>query len=200
MDLEERLRAVTVAGIDGSRVLRTLLFTDLVGSTERAGEVGDRRWRDLLRRHHARVRSLLDRCEGREIDCAGDGFFATFGTASQAVDCGLRITRSLVTLDLQARVGIHTGECERFGPKVSGIAVHTAARVVALAMPSEVWVTATVKGVAEGSGLRFALRGEHALKGLAGVWPLYAAVDALGDPVRPQPRFAVLHPKHAVRH
>ena len=186
MDLEERLGTTSGRQADASRVLVTLLFSDLVGSTRRATEIGDHRWRELLADHHSRVRNLLDRFDGDEVDCAGDGFFATFTTASRAVECGLLITRSLKEIRLEARVGIHTGECERLGVKVTGVAVHAAARVVRVADPSEVLVTTTVKGVAEGSGLRFAPRGSHALKGLPGAWPLYAAIDTScrGDPVK----------------
>ncbi|TMK88025.1 MAG: adenylate/guanylate cyclase domain-containing protein [Actinobacteria bacterium] len=191
MDLQERLTSLASREADGSRVLVTLLFTDLIGSTERAVALGDRRWQGLLERHHGTVRDLLDRFGGCEVDTAGDGFLATFSTASHAVGCGFEVTRSLSWLGLDARVGVHTGECDRFGPKYSGVAVHVAARVVRLAGPREVLVTETVKGVVAGAGLRFAERGRHSLKGLPGVWPLYAAVEpdpvALG-PHAPRPR------------
>ena len=177
MDQQERLTSLRSRETHGSRVLVTLLFTDLVGSTERAVALGDRRWQGLLERHHGAVRALLQRFEGCEVDSAGDGFLATFGTASLAVGCGFQLTRSLACLGLDARVGVHTGECDRFGPKYSGVAVHVAARVVRMAGPREVLVTETVKGVVAGGGLRFTERGSHALKGLPGVWPLYAAVD-----------------------
>jgi class 3 adenylate cyclase len=177
MDLDERRDTMNERRAGTSRVLVTLLFSDLVGSTRRATEIGDHRWSALLDDHHSKVRSLIDRFDGDEVDCAGDGFFAIFTTASRAVECGLSITRSLAELGLEARVGVHTGECERLGSKMMGVAVHAAARVVRLADPSEVLVTTTVKGVAEGSGLRFTPRGSHALKGLPGVWGLYAAID-----------------------
>ena len=190
MDLQERLISLGNRETDGSRVLVTLFFTDLVGSTERAVALGDRRWQGLLERHHGTVRALLERFGGSEVDSAGDGFLATFSTASRAVGCGVELTRSLAWLGLDARVGVHTGECDRFGPKYSGVAVHVAARVVRLAEPREVLVTETVKGVVAGAGLRFAERGSHSLKGLPGVWPLYAAVEP--QPVATEP--------HAPRH
>jgi class 3 adenylate cyclase len=175
MDLEERLLR-RANETERSRVLVTLLFTDLVGSTERLVQLGDRVWRELLALHHRKVREHLDRFAGREVDTSGDGFLAAFDTASQAVSCGSELTRSLAELDLDARVGVHTGECDRFGSKYSGVAVHVAARVVGLAGPREVLVTETVKGVVAGAGLSFCERGSHELKGLPGVWPLYAAL------------------------
>jgi class 3 adenylate cyclase len=180
MDREKWTRFATDAEAkaegDTSRVLVTMLFTDLVGSTELAVELGDRRWRALLERHHTIVRELLDQFRGREVDCAGDGFFATFETATPAVHCGFSLTRSLQSLGLEVRVGLHTGECERFGQKVSGVAVHTAARLSRIARPGEVLVTGTVKDVVAGSGLRFEERDTHTLKGLPGGWQLFAAV------------------------
>jgi class 3 adenylate cyclase len=176
MDREELHRPTTGAEDDASRVLVTLLFTDLVGSTELAAELGDRRWRGLLERHHATVRDLLQRFRGREVDCSGDGFFATFETATHGVTCGFSLSQALWALGLPVRVGLHTGECERFGEKVSGVAVHAAARVARVARPHEVLVTSTVRDVVAGSGLQFEERGAHALKGLPGVWQLFAAV------------------------
>jgi class 3 adenylate cyclase len=195
MDREERTRRGTGAETDESRVLLTLLFTDLVGSTELAAELGDRRWRGLLERHHAAVRELLDRFRGHEVDCSGDGFFATFETATHAVDCGFALTRALWSLGLEVRVGLHTGECERFGEQVSGVAVHTAARLSRLAQPGEVLVTATVRDVVAGSGFRFEERGTHALKGLPGPRPLFAAVGQELASRTPVPR----EPVHVVR-
>ena len=180
MDLEERLLRGANVETYRSRVLVTLLFTDLVGSTERLVRLGDRDWYELLELHHRKVREHLDRFGGREVDTSGDGFLATFDTASQAVSCGCELTRSLASFDLEVRVGVHTGECDRFGTKYSGVAVHVAARVVALAGPREVLVTETVRGVVAGAGLSFCDRGSHELKGLPGVWPLYAAVA--GEP------------------
>jgi class 3 adenylate cyclase len=195
MDRDQRTRLGTDAETYRSRVLVTLLFTDLVGSTELAAELGDRRWRALLERHHATVRELLDRFRGREVDCSGDGFFATFDTATHAVCCGFALTRSLWSLGLEVRVGLHTGECERLGEKVSGVAVHTAARLSRLARPGEVLVTATVKDVVAGSGLRFEDRGMRALKGLPGPRQLFAAVGREVDDSRTPER----EPVHAVR-
>jgi Adenylate and Guanylate cyclase catalytic domain len=124
MDLEERLQGRAYVETERSRVLVTLLFTDLVGSTERLVRLGDRDWYELLALHHRTVREHLDRFAGREVDTSGDGFLATFDTASQAVSCGSGLTRSLAQLDLDARVGVHTGECDRLGTKYSGVAVH----------------------------------------------------------------------------
>ena len=168
MDLEERLRGRVYVGTERSRVLVTLLFTDLVGSTERLVRLGDRDWYELLALHHRTVREHLDRSGGREVDTSGDGFLATFDTASQAVSCGSGFTRSLAQLDLDARVGVHTGECDRLGTKYSGVAVHVAARVVRLAGPREVLVTETVKGVVAGAGLSFCDRGEPPAERVAG--------------------------------
>jgi class 3 adenylate cyclase len=176
MDVDKELRAHTGRETASSRVLATLLFTDLAGSTRQAVQVGDRRWRQLLDRHHATVRELLDTYGGHEVDCAGDGFFATFDIASAGVACGLQLVRDVQRLGLRLRVGLHTGECERFDGKVGGIAVHAAARVVRCAEAGEVFVTETVRGVVAGSSLRFADRGDHELKGFEGMWRLYAAV------------------------
>jgi class 3 adenylate cyclase len=180
MDPDKRLRAITDIEADRSRVLVTLLFTDLVGSTETVAELGDRRWRALLERHHDEVRRQLQRFDGHELDCAGDGFFAVFATATGAVRCGLALTRALWALGLEARVGLHTGECERFERKVSGVAVHAAARVVRLAEAREVLATETVKVVTAGSDLAFEERGVHTLRGLPGEWRLYAALEPAG--------------------
>ena len=176
MDREEGTKLAVGTEGKTSRVLVTLLFTDLVGSTELAVKLGDRRWRDVLEQHHATVRELLDGFHGREVDCAGDGFFATFDTATNAVCCGFSLTQSLRLLGLEVRIGLHTGECERFDEKVSGVAVHTAARLSRLARPGEVLVTGTVKDVVAGSGLRFEERDTCTLKGLPGAWQLFAAV------------------------
>ncbi len=191
MDREEWKRPISGAEDDASRVLVTLLFTDLVGSTEFATELGDRRWRSLLQRHHATVRELLGRFRGREVDCSGDGFFATFGTATHAITCGFSLTEALWALGLPVRVGLHTGECERLGDKVSGVAVHAAARVSRVARAHEVLVTSTVRDVVSGSGLRFEERGAHVLKGLPGTWDLFAAVGRDGGVRVPVVREAV---------
>ncbi len=177
MDHEERyLEAVTGAEAEVSRVLVTLLFTDIVGSTERAAELGDRAWMRLVEAHHATVRELITRFNGREVDCAGDGFFATFDTASSAIGCGDAITTSVRRMDLEVRAGLHTGECEHLAGRFRGIAVHTAARLARLAEPGEVLVTATVRDVVAGSGIRFEDRGSRTLKGVPGLWQVFAVV------------------------
>ncbi|HET8556539.1 MAG TPA: adenylate/guanylate cyclase domain-containing protein [Gaiellaceae bacterium] len=158
------------------RVLATVLFTDIVDSTRRAVELGDRRWRQLLNTHDAAVRRELERFRGREVDTAGDGFFATFDGPARAVRCAISIGDAVRELGLDLRAGIHTGECELDGSKVRGIAVHTGARVASLAAPGEVLVSRTVKDLVAGSGLDFVDRGVHELKGVPGEWRLYAAV------------------------
>jgi class 3 adenylate cyclase len=163
---------------EASRVLITLLFTDIVGSTGLAAALGDRRWLQLIGTHHARVRELLARFRGNEVDCAGDGFFATFDTATRAIGCGNAIRSSVGIFGLEVREGLHTGECERVNGAVRGIAVHTAARLVKLARPGEVLVTATVRDVVAGSGIRFEDRGSRTLRGVPGVWRLYGVVRA----------------------
>jgi class 3 adenylate cyclase len=148
------------------RILATVLFTDLVGSTDRAEALGDRRWRALLEQHHAAVRTQLARFRGREIDTAGDGFLAAFDGPARAITCAQAILGELRLLGLEARAGLHTGECEVSGDKLVGIAVHIGARIGALAGPSEVLVSSTVKDLVAGSGLTFDDAGEHELKGV----------------------------------
>ena len=158
------------------RVLATVLFTDIVSSTEHAVRLGDRRWRDLQERHHVLVRRELVRHRGREVDTAGDGFLATFDGPARAVRCAVAIGEGVRALGLEVRAGLHTGECELRGDRVSGIAVHTGARVMAQAGAGEVLVSSTVKDLVAGSGLRFEDRGVHAFKGVPGEWRLYAVV------------------------
>jgi class 3 adenylate cyclase len=160
------------------RVLATVLFTDIVASTERASELGDRRWRELLEQHHRMVRRELERFRGREVDTAGDGFLATFDGPARAVRCGRAIQQAVADLGLEVRAGLHTGEVELTDGQVAGIAVHTGARVAALAQPGEVLVSSTVKDLVAGSGLVFVERGTHELKGVPGEWRLYSVVDA----------------------
>ena len=155
------------------RILATVLFTDIVGSTERAAELGDRAWRDLLSAHHAKARAELARYRGREIDTAGDGFLATFDGPARAVRCAGAITEAVRSLGVQIRAGVHTGEVEVDGDAVRGIAVHIGARVAALAGPSDVLVSSTVKDLVAGSGLTFEDAGEHELKGVPDRWHLY---------------------------
>jgi class 3 adenylate cyclase/pimeloyl-ACP methyl ester carboxylesterase len=178
--LEETRRFV--GGVGGpplvDRVLATVLFTDIVSSTETAGELGDREWRRLLERHHKVVRRVLDRYRGREVATAGDGFLATFDGPARAVRAALAATEELRSLGLEIRAGVHTGEVEVVGSDVAGIAVHTGARVAALARPSEVLVSSTLKDLVAGSGIEFEERGEHELKGVPGTWSLYAVVGA----------------------
>jgi pimeloyl-ACP methyl ester carboxylesterase len=156
------------------RVLATVLFTDIVGSTEKAVELGDRRWRELLAEHDAAVRRELERFRGSEVDTAGDGFLATFDGPARAVRCAIAIGEAVRPLGLDVRAGVHTGECELDGEKVRGIAVHTGARVAALAGAGEVLVSSTVRDLVAGSGLEFEDRGAHELKGVPGEWNLYA--------------------------
>ena len=161
-------------GPEPDRVLATVLFTDIVGATERAVELGDRQWRDLLERHHSLVRKELHHFRGREIDTAGDSFFATFDGPARAIRCACAIRDALIRLGITIRAGLHTGECEMMDDKVSGIAVHIGARVASIAAPNEVFVSSTVKDLVAGSGLHFTDRGIHVLKGVPGEWRLFA--------------------------
>jgi class 3 adenylate cyclase len=156
------------------RVLATVLFTDIVGSTARAAELGDAAWRDLLERHHTLVRGELVRFRGEELDTAGDGFFAVFDGPGRAIECACAIRDSLRSLDLEIRAGLHTGECERVDGKLGGIAIPTGARIASLAEPGEVLVSSTVKDLVAGSGIEFDDRGTEELKGVPGEWRLFA--------------------------
>ena len=156
------------------RVLATVLFTDIVGSTERATELGDRRWRELLDAHHTAVRRQLERFRGREIDTAGDGFLASFDGPARAIRCAEAAVESVRGIGLDIRAGVHTGECELHGGKLAGIAVHIGARVAGRAGPGEVLVSSTVRDLVAGSGLEFEDRGSASLKGVPGEWRLYA--------------------------
>jgi class 3 adenylate cyclase len=160
---------------DDDRVLATVLFTDIVGATEQAERLGDRAWRDLLERHHSRVRQELARFRGREIDSAGDGFFATFDGPARGVRCALAIRDAVRSLGIEIRAGLHTGECELMGDKVAGIAVHIGARVMGIGNAGEVLASRTVKDLVVGSGLDFTDHGVHTLKGVAGGWELFSA-------------------------
>jgi class 3 adenylate cyclase len=159
---------------ESDRVLATVLFTDIAGSSEKAVSLGDRAWRELLERHHELVRRQLIRFRGKEVDTAGDGFFASFDGPARAIRCACAIVQSTRELGLEVRAGLHTGECELVDGKVAGIAVHTGARVAANAEPGEVLVSSTVKDLVAGSGLSFEDRGMHELKGIPGEWRLYA--------------------------
>ena len=160
-----------------NRVLLTVLFTDLVGSTERAGEEGDANWRDMLEDHHAIVRRQIELHTGREVKTTGDGFLATFDSPSRAVQCARAIKTGLVKLGLEIRAGVHTGECELIGADVAGLAVHVASRVQSTAEPGEILVSSTVRDLAAGSGLDFLDRGTHELKGVSGAWQLFAVAE-----------------------
>ena len=157
-------------------VLATVLFTDLVGSTKRAVELGDSAWRALLTKHHQLVRRELSRHRGIEIDTAGDGFFCRFDGPARAIACARTIVDDARAIDLQVRAGIHTGECEVAGAKIAGIAVHVGARVAAAAAPGEILVSGTVKDLVAGSGFSFEYRGEQELKGVPGSWRLFSVV------------------------
>jgi class 3 adenylate cyclase len=159
-------------------VLTTVLFTDIVRSTERAAELGDRAWRDLLARHHAAVRRQLARFRGQELDTAGDGFFATFDGPARAIRCAQAIINDVGELGLDMRVGLHTGECELHDGKLAGIAVSVGSRVAGEAGPGQVVVSGTVRDLVAGSGIEFEDLGMRALKGIPGEWRLYAAHDA----------------------
>lgn len=172
-EIEEFLTGVR-RGPELDRVLATVLFTDIVGATEKATTLGDRRWRDLLDVHHASVRRELARFRGREIDTAGDGFFATFDGPARAVRCACAISDAVRSLGIEVRAGLHTGECEVMGDKVGGIAVHIGARIAAHANAGEVLVSHTVKDLVAGSGLSFRDRGAQSLKGVPGDWHLFA--------------------------
>lgn len=158
------------------RVLATVLFTDIVGSTERAAQLGDRRWRDLLDGYYAQVRRELERFRGREIDTAGDGVFATFDGPARVIRCACEISRAVRMLGIEVRSGLHTGEIEMMGATVGGIAVHIGARVAAHAGAGEVLVSSIVRDLVAGSGLHFEDRGAHTLKGLPGEWRLFSVV------------------------
>ena len=161
--------------VGSARVLATMMFTDIVGSTETVIRLGDAAWAALLDRHHAIVREELARFGGEEIDTAGDGFLAVFDGPARAIRCGRSISARMRELDLDVRVGVHTGEVERDGSSLRGVAVHVAARVGDAAAADEVLVSATTRDLVAGSGLEFVDRGEHLLKGLDGPRRLYAA-------------------------
>jgi class 3 adenylate cyclase len=157
------------------RVLATVMFTDIVGSTEKAAALGDRSWRHLLEAHDAIVRRNLTRFRGRGVMTTGDGFLATFDAPARGVRCARAIVDQIKPLGIEIRAGLHTGECEMIGDDVKGIAVYTGARVAALAGSGEILVSGTVKDLVAGSGLRFSDRGIQSLKGIPGEWRIFAA-------------------------
>jgi class 3 adenylate cyclase len=165
-------------GPEPDRLLVTVLFTDIVSSTERAVALGDRRWRELLDGYVGVARRQLERFRGREVDVAGDGLFAIFDGPARAIRCACAIRDAVQPLGLEVRAGLHTGECQVAGAKVSGVAVHTGARIAAAARPQEVLVSRTVRDLVAGSGILFDDRGSHALKGVPGDWQLFAVAAA----------------------
>jgi class 3 adenylate cyclase len=158
----------------GERVLATILFSDIVGSTGMLERVGDHAWAGLIREHNARIRAAIDRFRGREIDSAGDGFLVLFDGAAKAVRAAALMDPAVSDLGLRVRVGVHTSEVEIVGGQARGVAVHTAARVASLAGPGEVFVSSTTRDLLDGSGLALEPRGEHELKGLSGARPIFA--------------------------
>jgi class 3 adenylate cyclase/alpha-beta hydrolase superfamily lysophospholipase len=178
LDVIEEFLTGAPGTADFDRSLATVLFTDIVGSTQKAGRLGDRQWRYLLDEHHARIRRLLDRFRGTEVDTAGDGFFATFDGPARAIRCACAIREAVREIGIDIRAGLHTGEVERKGKAVTGLAAHVGARVAACAQASEVLVTSTVQMLVLGSGISFADRGRHSLKGVPGEWQLFAVEGA----------------------
>jgi class 3 adenylate cyclase len=158
-------------------VLATVLFTDIVESTARQAELGDRRWAALVQQHHSIVRACLARYRGRELDTAGDGFFAAFDGPARGIRCAQAICAAVKELGIDVRAGLHTGECRVVDGKIGGLAVSIGARVSALAAPSEVLVSQTVRDLVAGSGIELADRGEHDLKGVPGLWRVFAATS-----------------------
>lgn len=160
--------------VEGERIVTTILFTDIVDSTVRARQLGDVAWKRTVGHHDERVRGTLAAFRGREIETAGDSFLAVFDGAARAVRCGAALVRALATIEVPIRVGIHSGEVELAGEQLRGIAVHAAARILALAGPGEVLVSGTTRELAEGSGLRLRSRGRHPMKGLEGEREVFA--------------------------
>lgn len=191
----------TRAGQASDRMLATILFTDICGSTERAAELGDRRWREVLEAHDRAAREELGRYGGRAVKSLGDGLLATFDGPVAAIRCARAIQDAVAPLDMELRAGVHTGECERMGQDVGGMAVHLAARVGSKASPGQVLVSETIRGLIIGSGIQLEDRGEYELKGVPGRWRLYAvaggeqpATEPLPSPretMRPSDRAAV---------
>ena len=175
LDEIERFLSGLRDDVHPDRVLATLLFADIVGSSERAAEIGDRAWNELLARYHRLVRGQLARFRGREVDTAGNGLLATFDGPARAVRCASAIVTSVRDLGVETRVGVHTGEIEQTNASIRGITVHIGARIAAAARPSEVLVSSTVIDIVAGSGIAFEERGEHELAGVPGTWRLFAA-------------------------
>jgi class 3 adenylate cyclase len=171
-------RVVGVGSVAGERVLATVLFSDIVDSTATLARVGDTAWHGILAEHNRRLRDAFNEFRGREVDTTGDGFLVVFDSASRAVHCGIAMTRAVREMGIGIRVGVHTGEVEFIGDHARGVAVHTAARVMAAAGRDEVVVSGTTRDLLEGSGLRFEDAGSHELKGLTGARELYRVVAA----------------------
>jgi len=174
-EIEEFITGVR-GGSGAERILATVVFTDIVGSTDRAAQLGDERWRDLLDRHDQSVRIQIERFRGREVKTVGDGFVATFDSPGRAIECALAIRDTLKAFDIEVRAGVHTGEIEVRGKDVAGMAVHIGARVSAQAGPGEILVSSTVKDSVVGSSREFSDQGEHELKGVPGTWRLFAVI------------------------
>ncbi len=168
--------------VEIERILTTVLFTDIVGSTAKAASLGDKQWRSLLDAHDRAVREQLRRFRGMEINTTGDGFVASFDGPARAIRCALAINEAVRKLGVALRMGLHTGECEVRGEDLGGLAVHIAARVAALATPDEIVVSGTVRDLVVGSGIEFVERGEHELKGVPGSWKLFAVDDGSREP------------------
>ena len=174
IDLSRRQRTTAT---EAKRILATLLFTDIVGSTEHARRLGDGGWRALLSQHHQAVRAEIERCEGIEVDTAGDGFFVRFESPARALECARAAREAVKRLGIEIRAGIHTGECELQGIKLTGMAVHVAARIQGLAGPGDILVSSTVRDIVVGSDMRFEDRGQHSLRSTPGEWRLFSLVD-----------------------
>jgi class 3 adenylate cyclase len=176
--IERFVRGIRNEEAELNRVLATVLFTDIVDSTKKVAEIGDRGWRELVERHHATVRAMLARYRGTEVDTAGDAFFATFDGPARGVKCAQAIIDAVRPIGIEVRAGVHTGEVETIDGKVGGLGVVIGARVGALAGASEILATSTVKELTSGSGLRFDDRGERDLKGIPEPWHVYAVTSA----------------------
>ncbi len=175
LDEVEHFVTGAIPSVELDRILATVFFVDIVDSTQKLAQLGDGRWRELLTQFYTTVRQQLVRFRGREIDTAGDGVFATFDGPARAIRCACTMIQAVHSLGIEVRVGIHTGECEVIGDKVSGIAVHVGARVGGLASINDTLVSSTVRDLVAGSGLRFTDRGLHTLKGVSDKWRLHAA-------------------------
>jgi class 3 adenylate cyclase len=176
LDAVRRFVGAERPALELSTILSTVLFTDIVGSTEKQAALGDRAWKDLIERHHALVRDSLERWHGVENDTAGDGFYATFDGPARAIRCAQEVVSRVRDLGIEIRAGVHTGECELIDNKIGGVAVSIGARVASNARPSEVLVSQTVKDLVAGSGLVFEDAGEHELKGVPDTWHLFRVV------------------------